>query len=282
MPKKGKNKKAAAEPEVEIDPDLKELTIPNVKDRIDALQYRLSKAAKDRNYMQLEKDMVNRFYEITKSEVKQIEAELLNMDRKMEILERDFRVHIKVHEQKVQNLEYEHKEAKRQVNDTGNNDLQKEREMHSEQLLQMNKEKLDLKRDIRETQLENEGQVKMLIQGFAKRLQNLRDTFEQNHQQLQAQYEEQVEQLKIDLELRRKVEIHEIEERKNQHINELLFNHQEAFDEIKAYYNDITHDNLQLIKSLKDEINEMKEKEKTNKKKMDLLRQENRDLTQPL
>ena len=26
----------------------------------------------------------------------------------------------------VQNLEYEHKEAKRQVNDTGNNDLQKE------------------------------------------------------------------------------------------------------------------------------------------------------------
>lgn len=282
MPKKGKNKKAAAEPEVEIDPDLKELTIPNVKDRIDALQYRLSKAAKDRNYMQLEKDMVNRFYEITKSEVKQIEAELLNMDRKMEILERDFRVHINVHEQKVQNLEYEHKEAKRQVNDTGNNDLQKEREMHSEQLLQMNKEKLDLKRDIRETQLENEGQVKMLIQGFAKRLQNLRDTFEQNHQQLQAQYEEQVEQLKIDLELRRKVEIHEIEERKNQHINELLFNHQEAFDEIKAYYNDITHDNLQLIKSLKDEINEMKEKEKTNKKKMDLLRQENRDLTQPL
>ena len=71
MGKKGKKK--VAEPEVEIDPDLKELTIPNVKDRIDALQYRLSKAAKDRNYMQLEKarcflgccdmprkDMVNR------------------------------------------------------------------------------------------------------------------------------------------------------------------------------------------------------------------------------
>ena len=32
-----------------------------------------------------------------------------------------------------------------------------------------------------------------------------------------------------DLELRRAVEIHEIEERKNQHINELLTNHQEAY-----------------------------------------------------
>eukprot|EP00913_Durusdinium_trenchii_P029337 g27502.t1 len=175
------------------------------------------------------------------------EAELLNMDRKMEILERDFRVHIKVHEQKVQNLEYEHKEAKRQRPCS-----QEELGFVGPSRPRKAKEKLDLKRDIRETQLENEGQVKMLIQGFAKRLQNLRDTFEQNHQQLQAQYEEQVEQLKIDLELRRKVEIHEIEERKNQHINELHFNHQEAFDEIKAYYNDITHDNLQLIKSLKD------------------------------
>lgn len=283
MGKKGKKKKAAApEPVEEIPADLKELTIPNLRDRIDAFQYRLSKAAKDRNYMQLEKDMVNRFYEITKSEVKQVEAELLNMDRKMEILERDFRVHIKVHEQKVQNLEYEQKEAKRQVGENGDMDLQKARDLHSEQLLNMNKEKLELKRDIRETQLENEDEVKMMLQGFAKRLQNLRDTFEQNHLSLQAQYEEQVEQLKIDLELRRKVEIHEIEERKNQHINELLFNHQEAFDEIKAYYNDITHDNLQLIKSLKDEIFEMKEKDKTNKKKMDLLRQENRDLTRPL
>ncbi|CAE7270998.1 Slc27a4 [Symbiodinium necroappetens] len=277
-----KKKAAAPEPVEEIPADLKELTIPNLRDRIDAFQYRLSKAAKDRNYMQLEKDMVNRFYEITKSEVKQVEAELLNMDRKMEILERDFRVHIKVHEQKVQNLEYEQKEAKRQVGENGDMDLQKARDLHSEQLLNMNKEKLELKRDIRETQLENEDEVKMMLQGFAKRLQNLRDTFEQNHLSLQAQYEEQVEQLKIDLELRRKVEIHEIEERKNQHINELLFNHQEAFDEIKAYYNDITHDNLQLIKSLKDEIFEMKEKEKTNKKKMDLLRQENRDLTRPL
>ena len=51
------------------------------------------------------KDNVNRFYEITKQEVKQIEAELLHMDRFMETMERDHRVYIKVHEQKVQNLE---------------------------------------------------------------------------------------------------------------------------------------------------------------------------------
>merc|ERR1719316_339157 len=122
----------------------------------------------------------------------------------------------------------------------------------------------------------------MMCQGFAKSLMKLRETFEHNHKQLEKHYEQQVEELKIDLELRRKVEIHEIEERKNQHINELLNNHQEAFDEIKAYYNDITHDNLLLIKSLKDEIQEMKEREKKNQKRMALLTQENKDLSEPL
>merc|ERR1719396_178950 len=122
----------------------------------------------------------------------------------------------------------------------------------------------------------------MMRQGFAKGLQKLRETFESNHNTLWQQYEQQVEELKIDLELRRKVEIHEIEERKNQHINELLFNHQEAFDEIKAYYNDITRDNLQLIKNLRDEITDMRDREKRNQKAMQVLNQENKDLQEEL
>jgi hypothetical protein len=57
--------------------------------------------------------------------------------------------------------------------------------------------------------------------------------------------------LEKNLELRRKQEIHEIEERKNTHINELMKKHEKAFAEIKNYYNDITHNNLDLIKTLK-------------------------------
>jgi len=283
MGKKAKKKKAtSAEPEEEIPADLRDLGPTMLKDRIDAFKYRLNKAQKDRNYMQLEKDMVNRFYEITKQEVRQIEAELLKMDREMETLERDHRVHIKVHEQKVQNLEYEHKNSRKQVGADGEKSVEREREKHTEKILAMNKEKIHLKGDLKEQQLENEDDVKMMRQGFSKSLMKLRETFEHNHQQLEATYEQQVADLKVDLELRRKVEIHEIEERKNQHINELLYNHQEAFDEIKAYYNDITTDNLLLIKSLKDEISEMREREKKNLKRMQLLTQENKDLSEPL
>lgn len=282
-PKGGKKGKGQDKnPEEDIDPDLRDLSIPNLRDRIDAFQYRLVKISKDRNFMQLEKDMVNRFFEITQQEVKQIEAELLDGDRTMESLERDHRVHIKVHEQRVQNLEYEHKESRRQVGQSGDASIQREREDHGERVLNMSRDKHDIKRDLREQQLQNEDNVKMMRQGFAKNLEKLRETFDHNHLQLLEQYEQQVEELKVDLELRRKVEIHEIEERKNQHINELLSNHQEAFDEIKAYYNDITRDNLQLIRNLRIEIAEMRDREVKNKKKMQVLTQENKDLSEEL
>jgi chromosome segregation ATPase len=157
-----------------------------------------------------------------------------------------------------------------------------EQDMHSGHVVGMNREKIDIKQDLKSQQLAYEEDIKMMRTGFSKNLAQLRRTFEGNHKQLEAQYEEQVRQLKIDLELKAKVEIHEIEERKNQHINELLFNHQEAFDEIKTYYNDITHDNLQLIRDLKSEIQGMKEREKANQKRMALLTQENKDLMEPL
>lgn len=57
--------------------------------------------------------------------------------------------------------------------------------------------------------------------------------------------------LREEMELRRKTEIHEIEERKNSQINALMKNHEKAFSDIKNYYNDITLNNLALINSLK-------------------------------
>lgn len=57
--------------------------------------------------------------------------------------------------------------------------------------------------------------------------------------------------LRDELDLRRKTEIHEVEERKNSQISELMRNHEKAFSDIKNYYNDITLKNLALISLLK-------------------------------
>ena len=44
----------------------------------------------------------------------------------------------------------------------------------------------------------------------------------------------------VSLFLNRKMEIHEIEERKNKHINDLMDNFEKAFTDMRNYYNSIT------------------------------------------
>lgn len=69
--------------------------------------------------------------------------------------------------------------------------------------------------------------------------------------EIEAKYDKKMQMLRDELELRRKTEIHEVEERKNGQINMLMQRHEEAFTDIKNYYNDITLNNLALINSLK-------------------------------
>lgn len=77
-------------------------------------------------------------------------------------------------------------------------------------------------------------------------------------------YEIKLGELKEELELRMKVEIHEIEERKNQHRNDLMMNHQTSFKEMKDYYNQITRESLELIKVLKERLQDIKDNIKKN------------------
>lgn len=66
-----------------------------------------------------------------------------------------------------------------------------------------------------------------------------------------------MKELREELDLRMKVEIHELEERKNQHYNELMKAHEQAFKEMKDYYNDITRENLELIKTNEQKIQDI-------------------------
>ncbi|DAZ93241.1 TPA: hypothetical protein N0F65_003057 [Lagenidium giganteum] len=119
-------------------------------------------------------------------------------------------------------------------------------------------------------------------QTFEKNLQKMREQFQLANKQLEGRCERQLDELRAHLELRCRVEIHEIEERKNLHINDLMHNHERAFRQIRDYYNDITRDNLQLIDTLKNEVANMRRKTIINAKLMHDVSQENKRLNEPL
>lgn len=69
--------------------------------------------------------------------------------------------------------------------------------------------------------------------------------------EIEAKYDKKMKMLRDELDLRRKTEIHEVEERKNGQISTLMQRHEEAFTDMKNYYNDITLNSLALINALK-------------------------------
>jgi hypothetical protein len=276
--KKGKKEKAPVEEPSEFDG----LSEEQLEQALLDLEGKVEKARADRNYVQVERDTLQTFYDISKQEVSQVDLEIQTRDMAMEELEENHRVEVRVYSQKVKHLEYEHKNNMKRAQGDGAVLETEEEAGHSQRTEALQSDKRSLKLEMLQVQLSNEDRVKQLRDTHKKNLSKMQETFDANFDTLRSKYDEALETLRGDLELRRKVEVHEIEERKNTHINDLMRNHQAAFGQIKTYYNDITHDNLKLIKSLKDEVSEIKKKATANQKLMYEIAQENKRLSEPL
>eukprot|EP00163_Fabomonas_tropica_P031532 TRINITY_DN752_c1_g1_i1.p1 TRINITY_DN752_c1_g1~~TRINITY_DN752_c1_g1_i1.p1 ORF type:complete len:312 (-),score=109.73 TRINITY_DN752_c1_g1_i1:960-1895(-) len=254
--KKGKGKKKGASGPKDDGPTKAELL-----DQIETLKGNLVKEQEERNYFQLERDKINTFWEITKRELEDKKSELRNKDREMEEVEERTQVEIKVYKQKVKHLLYEHQNNVTLLKTDNETALKLQNDDHRTREAELKKDRRALKLELKEQQLSHEDVIKNLKQDQDKNITKLRQEYERQTSELQAKYEDKVRTLREELDVRRKIEIMEIEERKNQHINELMKKHERAFGEIKNYYNDITHNNLDLIKTLKQEVSVMKKNE---------------------
>ncbi|ETO31076.1 hypothetical protein RFI_06043, partial [Reticulomyxa filosa] len=127
-----------------------------------------------------------------------------------------------------------------------------------------------------------EDKIKNTCDNQTKELMKLEEQLSLRYTQVQQGYEKQYESIEHDLMLQMKLQLHEIEERKNLHINDLINNHQNAFAKMRAYYNAITKDNLDLITALKNELEELEEKAKSHENRYQQISIENKKLSVPL
>jgi hypothetical protein len=200
----------------------------------------------------------------------------------MEMLEDNHRVELRVYQQKVKHLEYEHRNNIKAIVQDGTTVLEEEQKTHEEREKDLLRTKEQLKFEKLELELVNASKIAELRQQADRQLFKLKQQFEDGLTELTSRCEARLRQLEVNLELRRRVEVHEVEERKNQHINDLMKNHKKAFGQMKTYYNDITGGNLQVIKDLQKKIVELKERAVDNKKKLLDYAQENQKLSEPL
>lgn len=276
--KKGKKKKEVPEP----DDEYMKMDGLTLEKKIQNLKERLGDVKMKRNLIQIEKDMIHDFYSNTKNEVKDIESQVKNYETKMEQMEEQHKVMIKVYMQKVKHLEYEHDQDRDKVK------LNAETAMGAEKEYNVNSEK-DMKKDKQEKKIQygdndnaNLSEVETVEEELKAKLKETDEVLNASKKELINNYERKLAALKKELELRLKVEIHEIEERKNQHYNDLMKNHEKAFRDMKDYYNDITRENLELIRVHKENLHEVNNSIILNQTQIDFLKAQNGQLEQPL
>ncbi|GET93260.1 T-lymphocyte triggering factor, putative [Leishmania tarentolae] len=270
---RGKGNKGGA---VVVDP-VKELR--NMED----IHEVLAKAQQLRNYFQAERDKVNGMWDITKKELENQQFNLQNAESELEELEREHQVEMKVYQQKVRHLLYDQKVSIKQLRDESDAALRQAEAAHTQRMCQLEVERqqrmagMQSAREAQESQIvdQNDGHRYMLT--VTKRRNH-----EKELARLQASYEAKLSTLREDLELRRRAEIQDAEERYHLHINHLIQQHEDKFNEMKVYYNNITHNNLEIIQSLKDEIATMKKNDEHNEGLMFEIEKENEHLVAPL
>ena len=203
-------------------------------------------------------------------------------DREMELMEENHRVEIKVYQQKVKHLEYEHRNNIKVVVSVGETFLESEKQTHEGREKDLLKAKEQLKFEQMEVELVNASKVAEVRQQHEKQLVKLRQQFDDGLSELRIRCETRLKLLESELELRRRVEVHEVEERKNQHINDLIKNHKKAFSQMKTYYNTITGQNLQLIKGLQKKVESLKQSAINNQQSLLEYKEMNQTLSLPL
>lgn len=282
-PKKADAKLKKKEPEAPVAPsEFDALDTDSLKRILLELRADTDKVARERAQAQVDRDAVDRFFDITKKELRESELACVAKEREMELMAENHRVEVKVYQQKVKHLEYEHAHGMRKLAGEEDVMLKTDEDAHLRREAAMRAEKMAIKSRMREMEEANAEAVAAMKTAQEKNIMKLRQEFAANLDALRAKYELRMKHLRDDLRLRHKVEVHEVEERKNLHINQLMRAHEEAFAEMKRYYNDITKANLQLIAQLRAQIAEANDKVAANQRLMREIAEQNTRLKDPL
>lgn len=236
----------------------------------------MEREREERNFFQLERDKLRTFWEITRHQLDEARAIVRNKEREKEELAEKHEAELKLYKQKVKHLMYEHQTNLSESKAEHLVALKLAQDDHVVQENELIKDKTELKKTQKEQELAYMNEIRALKLHHSEEMNNMMKKFESEAVELEQKYEQKLTSQYESLTLKHRMEITEVEERKNAQIANLIKNHENAFAEMKNYYNDITLNNLSLIKSMKEQMEAMRNNEERMKKQVRELTTENK------
>lgn len=262
-------------PEAEVTDDLTEMEYEQLVSILTMLNDEKNEVVNQRSYLQIERDLLENLYKNSESTLKDLESKVLIEEKLLQDAEEKHKAEIRTYLQKLKQLEFENERSMAQIETKGKEYMSEEAKNHQNNLEGFKEEKEELKNRFKQTQQEAIKSIHKKEQKIRNMLETTKSEFSKELKRYQQKNEENLELLRKELDLKIRTEIHEIEERKNVHINELIKNHEKAFEELKSFYNFITIENLNLIRSQKEELANCKARHEVSQKKLAELKEKN-------
>ena len=224
----------------------------------------LKEAKVKRNFVQQERDMITEFYEISKQEEKKLKEACEKEEIVMDHLQQEHQNEINAFINKYRHLEYDHDLfINEKLPNKSQEAMDKEEQIrgHREEIYMQKKQ--DLKDNIKANTIKHRDQIESKKASLQRAYDDKKAQLEDRLRNIIRRYKEKMKKLSEDLELRLKVEIHELEERKNLHINNL----NRVFDEkMNKWKGENINQIKESIKIIKQYIGTLKDYENDNKK----------------
>ncbi|XP_059617647.1 dynein regulatory complex subunit 4 [Phlebotomus argentipes] len=256
------------------------------REQLEAFAHRLKnemeREREERNFFQLERDKLRTFWEITRNQLEEARAIIRNKDREVEEAQEMAEVDIKHVTQQIKHLQYEHQTRLGEMKAEYMTQLKMAQEDHGKQEQELLKDKRELRRLLREKEESTELQIQQLKLSHSESLSEERSRYERELKELLVHQEAKMDRFIQENAVKNRMEVAEVEERKNTQIAKLIEAHDQAHQELKMYYNDITLNNLALISSLKEQMEELRQQSERNERTVSDVTAENRRLVEPL
>ncbi|KAM7348222.1 growth arrest specific protein 8 isoform 1-T1 [Cochliomyia hominivorax] len=282
MPPKKKGKKGKAKPSFIDGVDTSAMD----RDQLEAFALRLKaemdREREERNFFQMERDKIRTFWEITRGKLEETTTELRQKDHEVEMTQEIADIEAKQIMQQMKHLQFENQNKISEIRAEAMTQLKLSQEDHVQQEMELLNDKRELKRLLRESEEFHELQIQQLKMKHIEDIHNLRTRFEKETKDMTLLHEEKMQALKSEIELTYRMQMFEVEERKNNQIQKLIENHDLAFNDMKNYYNDITLNNLGLISSLKEQMEVLRKQAERSDRIAADLSGENQKLKEPL
>lgn len=224
--------------------------------KIQAIEREAVKASEHQNYMQLERDKIDAFWEITKRELQTTKIDLRDVRRELEVAEENHAMELRVQQHKIRQIEHEHLEAEEVIRAECSEVQIAVRHACRRENMNVENEKLKVESIMRDMAREHEVQCRKLKLEHAANLGNARKAFEENASAKVKEAEEEMFAAMNSFQTRVNEQLHDAEMRKSEHIEALLTIHNSAYTELKDYFNALTDKYVDEIATLKQKLRE--------------------------